>query len=127
MASMRGASVVLMCKYCRELQTMKPYSDGMDGQIIWLRCSGCNRTKSIKTMEYQQMVAASKAPRVVADGECVKYDPSQKFMVGQVLYHPLWDDSGEVIRKLKTKEGKTTIVVAFTRLGERRLIEATQG
>lgn len=105
---------------------MKPFSDGMNGQIIWLRCTGCDKTTFLSAAVYQQLVSASKAPRVVADGECVNYDPSQKFMIGQVLYHRLWDDSGEVIRKLTTKEGKTTIVVAFSRLGERTLIEAAQ-
>lgn len=64
-----------------------------------------------------------KAPRVVTDGEHVNYDPAQNFMLGQLLYHPLWDDCGEVVKKLTTKEGKTTIVVAFSRLGERTLIE----
>jgi hypothetical protein len=73
--------------------------------------------------DYQQIVAALKAPRVVVSGECVKYDPRQNFMVGQQLYHPVWDDRGEVLRKVATSEGKNTIVVAFSRLGERTLIE----
>lgn len=123
MANYKGASVVSFCKHCKEQQPLKPFSEGMNGKIIWLRCAGCNKTTFMRMGDYQQVVAARKAPRVVADGECVKYDPSKNFMVGQHLYHPIWDDRGEVVRKLTTNEGKNTIVVAFSRLGERTLIE----
>jgi len=122
MAAYRS-SVVLPCTYCNEEQPMKPFSEGMNGQIIWLRCAGCNRTTFLKMTEYQQLVSALKAPRVVVDGERVNYDPAQNFMVGQLLYHPLWDDCGEVVKKLTTNEGQTTIIVVFSRLGERTLIE----
>jgi hypothetical protein len=123
MAASKATSVVLQCKYCREEQPMKPFSEGMNGQIIWLRCAGCSRTTFLKKAEYQHLASAMKAPRVVVDGERVNYDPTRNFMVGQQLYHRLWDDCGEVVKKLTTKEGKTTIVVAFSRLGERILIE----
>ncbi len=126
MAAIKGANVVLSCRHCKEEQTMKPYSEGMKGKIIWLRCTGCNKTTFLKTVEYQQLVAARKAPRVVTNGECVKYDPTQNFMIGQQLYHPIWDDRGEVLRKLTTSEGESTIVVSFSRLGERTLVEARQ-
>ena len=124
MAAFKGISIVLSCKHCKEDQPMKPFSEGMKGKIVWLRCTGCNRTTFLKMADYQQIIAARKAPRVVADGECVQYNPSRNFMVGQQLYHPIWDDRGEVLRKLTTSEGKNTIVVAFSRLGERTLIEA---
>ena len=123
MATFKGTSGVLSCKYCKEQQPMKPFSEGMNDRIIWLRCTGCNRTTFLRMTDYQQIVAALKAPRVVADGECVQYDPRQNFIVGQQLYHSIWDDRGEVLQKVTTSEGKTTIVVAFSRLGERTLIE----
>lgn len=123
MAGQKGASIVSFCKHCKHDFAMKPSSVGMNGKIIWLRCSGCNKTSFMRMADYQKAVVARQAPRVVADGEYVKYDPSKNFMVGQHLYHPVWDDSGEVLRKLTTSEGKNTIVVAFSRLGERTLIE----
>jgi hypothetical protein len=126
MAAIKGANVVLSCRHCKAEQAMKPHSEGMKGQIIWLRCAGCNKATFLKMADYQQLVAARKAPRVIADGECVKYDPNQNFMIGQRLYHPIWDDRGEVLRKLTTSEGESTIVVSFNRLGERTLVEARQ-
>ena len=124
MASYRASSIVASCRHCKQVQVLKPFSEGMNGKIIWLRCSGCNKTGFLRFADYQQLVAAAKAPRMVADGECVQYDPGKNFMIGQLLYHPVWDDRGEVVRKLTTSEGVTTIVVAFSRLGERTLIEA---
>jgi hypothetical protein len=52
-----------------------------------------------------------------------EYLPSNTYTVGQSIFHSEWGDIGKIVSKEKTSRGESAIVVAFEKLGERRLLE----
>ncbi len=125
MASSRGGVVVFYCKFCHAEQEMKPVSEGFDGKIIWLKCMDCSKRVFLKKEDYDELLQNNKK-RVKTNGDeidYVDYDPTKNFYIGQHIYHKIWDDRGEVLKKETTSSGRHAITVAFDRLGERVLIE----
>ena len=113
--------ITLFCKHCRVDREMKRTNKDVEGNIIWLRCSECGTRTFISEDEYNELTSnGSKA----AASEEVEYNPSESFSIGQALYHKVWDDRGEVIKKETTNSGNHMIVVSFDRLGKRRLVES---
>jgi hypothetical protein len=55
--------------------------------------------------------------------ECSEYNPENTYAVGQSIFHTEWDDMGKIVSKERTSRGQSSIVVAFEKLGERRLLE----
>jgi len=51
------------------------------------------------------------------------YKPCQCFKIGEQIFHNELNDVGKVLSKMKTSDGGQAIVVAFSKLGQRRLIE----
>lgn len=124
MASLRGRVVVSYCKSCHSDQEMKPVSEGFDGKIIWLKCTDCSKMVFLKKEVYEKLLQNNKKKK--ANGkeiDYVDYDPTKNFYIGQYIYHKVWDDKGEVLKKETTSSGRHAITVAFDRLGERVLIE----
>jgi len=106
---------------------MEEIGEGLNGKITWMRCAGCSRLTLFRSDRLKQL-RQSAEPRVrVVDAEDIEYDPRKSFAIGQYLYHPVWDDRGEVVRKEVTASGRMTIIVFFQRLGERRLVENLRG
>ncbi|MFZ1978888.1 MAG: hypothetical protein WAV76_13120, partial [Bacteroidota bacterium] len=54
---------------------------------------------------------------------CTPYSKEKIFTIGQEIYHEEWDDVGRIVRKDKTSNGVQTIIVAFEKSGEKKLIE----
>ena len=55
--------------------------------------------------------------------QCTPYSKDGVFAIGEHIYHSDLDDIGRVVRKDKTSNGTHSILVAFERSGERRLLE----
>jgi hypothetical protein len=103
---------------------MKPVSEGFDGKIIWLKCMDCSKMVFLRKEDYEGLLQNYKKKK--ANGkeiDYVDYDPTKNFYIGQHIYHRVWDDKGEVLKKEKISSGRHAITVAFDRLGERILIE----
>ena len=53
-----------------------------------------------------------------------KYDLSGEYKVGQIIYHPVFKDTGKVLRKMKSITGNyKKIIVKFKNVGEKILVE----
>jgi hypothetical protein len=120
MAVKRRTSVEYYCKQCRGNREMKRAGKGLDGEITWLKCTDCGKMTFISQEEWDTLLAGDREVEIEAE---VPYDPNARFAVGQALYHKVWDDRGEVVKKEVTSGGQHMIVVSFDRLGERRLVE----
>ncbi|RMF61859.1 MAG: hypothetical protein D6743_12960 [Calditrichaeota bacterium] len=79
----------------------------------------------LKKEEYEALHGGDTSKKLDdAEQEYVSYSPNDTYSVGQLLYHPVWDDRGEVVKKEVTSSGHHSIIVAFHRLGQRTLIES---
>ncbi|MCR4439551.1 MAG: hypothetical protein QHJ34_13490 [bacterium] len=114
-------AVIAFCKRCRADRPMKRAGRGLAGEIIWLRCTACGKMTLVNAREWEELIAGRQPE---GQSSVTEYDPTATFAIGQSVYHPKWDDTGEVIRKEVTSGGQHMIVVAFSRLGEKRLIES---
>ncbi|MFQ5824014.1 MAG: hypothetical protein ACE5JB_08170 [bacterium] len=124
MASFRGGVVVTYCKSCRTEQEMKPVREGFEGKIIWLRCMDCSKMIFLNKEDYEDLLQNNKQKKNNGtEKDYVDYAPNKTFYIGQHIYHKIWDDKGEVLKKEKTNSGRQAITVAFDRLGERILVE----
>lgn len=123
MASLRGGVVISYCKSCHSNQEMKPVSEGFEGKIIWLKCLNCSEMIFLKKENYEELLQNKKEKSNGKEKVYVDYDPTKNFYIGQLVYHKVWDDKGEVLKKETTSGGRQSITVAFDRLGERVLIE----
>lgn len=123
MTSLRGGAVVSYCKFCHSEKSMKPVGDGFDGKIIWLRCVDCSKMIFLKREDYEGLLENKTGKANGHEEICEDYEPTKIFHVGQLLYHKVWDDKGEVMKKETTNSGQQAIIVAFDRLGERVLVE----
>ncbi len=53
----------------------------------------------------------------------IEYKPNLSYEVGNIIYHPVWQEKGEVIGKTTTAGGHSAIIVRFETLGEKKLVE----
>lgn len=121
MAGKSKKAVTAFCKQCRSDRPMKRTGKGLGGEIIWLRCTVCGRRVLITRQDWDELVAG----RQPTDKPTIQeYHPSATYAIGQEVYHPIWDDTGQVIRKEVTSGGQHMIVVAFARLGQKKLVES---
>ena len=89
---------------------------------LWYRCSKCKHTALLTLSSATQ--SKKKAPPVALVREqCTPYSKEKTFSIGEQIYHSDLDDMGRVVRKDKTSNGVHSIVVAFEKLGERKLLE----
>ena len=87
----------------------------------WYRCSKCRRLMfiSLEALRDQDPSQENK----IEKKDCIPYSPEKMYNVGQKIVHQGWNDVGKVITKERTSSGAQAIIVAFEKLGERRLIE----
>jgi len=103
---------------------MKPQRDGFDGKIVWLKCQTCSDMLFIKKEAYEELLAGNQPLQMdEKDESYIDYEPHKNYQIGQLVYHRVWDDKGEVLKKEITSSGRNSIIVAFNRMGEKTLIE----
>jgi len=89
---------------------------------LWYRCGKCKHSGLLtlspasQTKKKNQVVAINRE-------QCTSYSKEKTFTVGEQIYHSDFDDMGRVVRKDKMSNGVHSIVVAFEKLGERKLLE----
>jgi len=89
---------------------------------MWYRCCKCKHTALLTLSVASQTKKKAQAAALVRE-ECTPYSKEKTFTVGEHIYHSDLDDMGRVIRKDKMSNGIHSIVVAFEKLGERKLLE----
>jgi hypothetical protein len=118
------------CAYCRR-ETKMEFVGGLPAESnstelvkTWYRCTRCKHS-ALLTLSPQ--VREKKNHAIAIDREtCTTYAKEKIYKVGEHIYHSDWDDVGKVVRKDKTSNGIQSIVVAFEKLGERKLLENMQ-
>ncbi len=114
------------CAYCHRDTKMefvgKHPSDNNDADVVksWYRCTKCKHSALLKLSLTNQ---SPKVNAIIERKDCTEYSKDKIFTVGEPIYYPEWDDVGKVIRKDKMSNGTNSIVVAFEKLGERKLLE----
>lgn len=106
------------CSYCNK-QTKMEIMGEMEGVVdkIWFKCTRC-RHKSLLTVS-----SGTERSAPLDAKNATPYDPQSKYNVGQAIFHGEWNDVGKVMSKITTSNGDHAMVVAFEKLGERRLVE----
>lgn len=116
------------CAYCRRETKMEfvgsQPTENKDAETVklWYRCGKCKHSALLtlsptsQTKKKNQVVAINRE-------QCTSYSKEKTFTVGEQIYHSDFDDMGRVVRKDKMSNGVHSIVVAFEKLGERKLLE----
>ena len=82
------------------------------------------RAKTIKKAGAvsEEVVASSSTKKVrPASGEAKEYSVTEIFAKGDMVYHKVWDDTGEVIEIGTTEDGINKMKVAFEKVGVKNL------
>jgi hypothetical protein len=114
------------CSICkRELDMPVVQEEEANSRLIWVRCPSCLEIKPIggspETADAPGEVGGKKSDAAVR--RVVRhYRAGERFLPGEWIYHPEWNDTGQVIEKCRSKGGRDVIVVSFQRLGTKRLV-----
>jgi hypothetical protein len=95
--------------------------EGESTHKSWYRCGKCRQVilLDLDVLEKQQAEEGKK----IDVKDCTEYLPTKTYQLGEAIFHSDWSDVGKVKAKERTSSGGQAIVVAFERLGERRLVE----
>jgi len=106
------------CGYCNRDARMEFVGpmEGVAGKA-WYRCTRCHHTSLLITDDSAQKNAQ------LDPLSATPYKPCECFSIGEAIFHREWNDVGKVLAKTKTSDGSQAILVSFSKLGQRRLIE----
>ncbi len=102
--------------------------------LIWVQCPVCKEIKPIDVAAANGRIKGNDSTPGGADPEEVNamesaarrvvrhYRAGELFHTGEWIYHSEWDDTGEVIETLRSKGGHDMMVVAFQKIGTKRLV-----
>ena len=107
------------CGYCNRDARME-FAGSMEGIAgkAWFRCTRCHHTSLLLMDE-----AAAQKNAQLDPSAATPYQPCHCFSIGESIFHREWNDVGKVLAKTKTSDGSQAILVSFSKLGQRRLIE----
>jgi hypothetical protein len=118
----KGKYILHHCGHCDRLSKMEVIGSAENQpERTWYRCTRC-RHASLLNLEDLKRVQDDAKKKVIKE-ECSEYNPENTYSVGQSIFHSEWDDMGKIVSKERTSRGQSSIVVAFEKLGERRLLE----
>jgi hypothetical protein len=112
------------CPVCKEEVSMSVIrkADG-DDDLYWILCIACESSFALTRQAYQK----EKQPDIsAADKNSAKtYCTDRKYKIGELIYHPKWDDLGWVTNKatIPIANCSGSIVVSFMEGGLKTLIE----
>ena len=109
-----------LCNYCNRSTRMEIVGE-MQGaqQKQWYRCTRCHHMTLIDL----SITSAAAHPLKPDRGSATIYNPKLSYKIGDAIIHSEWDDVGRVMSKMRTSDGNESILVAFEKQGQRRLIE----
>jgi hypothetical protein len=119
----RGKSISYYCNHCEKVTKMEVIgATENQPDKTWYRCTRCRHASLIDLTELRKIQEG--AHKKVVREDCTEYRPEQTYNVGQAIFHSEWNDVGKIVSKERTSGGDKAIVVAFEKLGERRLLES---
>lgn len=89
---------------------------------VWYRCSRCHHNVLFDESEINSLKEPSEV-KALSKEQCIEYSPEKSFNIGELIYHNDWDDVGQVRDKQTMSDGRSAIIVAFQKLGERKLVD----
>jgi hypothetical protein len=120
--------IMHQCAYCRRETKMEfvgsQPTENNDAETVkmWYRCGKCKQT-ALLTLSLASQTKKKGQVVAIEREQCTSYSKEKTFTVGEQIYHSDFDDMGRVVRKDKMSNGVHSIVVAFEKLGERKLLE----
>jgi hypothetical protein len=120
--------IIHQCAYCRRDTKMEfvgnQPTENSDTETVkmWYRCGKCKHT-ALLTLSVASQTRKKGQVIAIDRDQCTPYSKEKTFAVGEQIYHSDFDDMGRVVRKDKMSNGVHSIVVAFEKLGERKLLE----
>ena len=123
------------CSICnRELAMPVVQEDEKHPGLLWVRCPVCREVKPVeigsrtKTAEQTEDGPASAAADDEGPHHTVRhYRAGERFCTGEWIYHPGWNDTGQVVEKCSSTGGREIIVVAFEKSGVKQLVSNFAG
>jgi len=117
----KGKSILHHCAHCErttKMEVIGPVEN--QPEKTWYRCTRCRHATlvDVAVMRQRQEESARKPERE----QCQDYRPENSYTVGEAIFHNEWG-IGKVVSKERTSGGDRAIVVAFDKLGERKLLE----
>jgi hypothetical protein len=123
------------CSVCKKTFDMPVVEEADNQDVIWLKCPGCSGY--LPHMLNQEDVedvddAASDAEAHAANDLSIEdlytenareYSDTNRYEVGDVIYHRSWNDYGKVIAKETLPGNRQAIVVQFVNQGTIKLLE----
>ena len=95
--------------------------EGETTHKVWYRCGKC---RQVILLDLDALGKQQEEERRKIDlKDCTEYLPTKTYRLGEAIFHSDWSDVGKVKAKERTSNGGQAIVVAFEKLGERRLVE----
>jgi len=119
----KGKSILHHCVHCERTAKMEVIGPAENQpEKTWYRCTRCRHATlvDVPALRQKQEESARKPERE----QCQEYRPENTYTVGEAIFHNEWG-IGKVVSKERTSGGDRAIVVAFEKLGERRLLENT--
>ena len=118
----KGKYIFHHCGHCDRVTKMEVIgSSESQPDRMWYRCTRCRHASMVSAEELRKTEEETKKKLTREDAS--EYLPSNTYTVGQSIFHSEWGDIGKIVSKEKTSRGESAIVVAFEKLGERRLLE----
>ncbi|MEW6509915.1 MAG: hypothetical protein AB1428_03030 [Bacteroidota bacterium] len=117
----KGKSILHHCAHCdrtTKMEVIGPVETQPDK--TWYRCTRCRHATLIDlaALRLEQENSQRKPERA----DCLEYRPENSYSIGTAIFHAEWG-IGKVVSKERTSGGDRAIVVAFEKLGERKLLE----
>lgn len=121
------------CSICKKSLAMPVVQEEESHpDLIWVSCPECNEIKPVEARPEDiktesQPKQHSRARKQAEDQEAKKrvvrhYRSGERFVKGEWIYHPEWQDTGQVIEKCQSRGGHDVIVVNFEKQGKKRLV-----
>jgi len=126
MARAKLTKYITLSNVCE--QCTKPTKFELLGEVAgeegkrWAKCGRCHHTMMLDLALIQGERKSAREVNVALE-DCIPYSPKNIYTVGDAIYHKMWDDVGTVVSKELATNGAQAIVVAFSKIGEKRLIE----
>ncbi len=83
------------------------------------------KTVKMNANDYSKMSSGGTHHRENDDIPC--YNCAKSYSNGEIIYHKTWDDTGRVVKTIKTSGGNKAIIVDFKKMGEKILLSEVTG
>ncbi|KPJ54221.1 hypothetical protein AMJ39_01335 [candidate division TA06 bacterium DG_24] len=86
--------------------------------LVWMKCLVCGH---IFPSRWESAEEREEGGSQVYSLPAREYSPAHTFAVGDRIFHKAWNDTGVVLSKRPSGQGRSAITVRFHRLGQKTL------